>query len=155
MADTFESFAEAIRQANEAYAAAMMALSRAVQNLPATRPVVAPDAMVETVLSVARMSKDSVIAAIEQGFELWERQVRRISGTAVEATSKPAVEPPATRPNVATSNPMEAWAENWRSATAALMPAGNEELRKQAESVQNAFVEGIRAWQRLWQPEKH
>jgi hypothetical protein len=150
MADTFESFDEAIKRANEAYAAAISTLSKAVQNLPSGAPPSNREPVVENVLRVARMSKDAVIAAIEQGFDLWERQVRRIAVASAETTENRAAEAPPSP-----SNPMEAWAENWRKATEAFMSGGaNEELRRQAESVQNAFVQGIRAWQRLWEPER-
>jgi hypothetical protein len=146
MADRFESFGEAIRQSNEAYAAAISALSKAIQNLPTGAPTSDRERLVDNVLRLARMSKDAVVAAIEQGFELWERQVRRISAAGVETRSG--------RPDTAGSNPIEAWAENWRKATQAFAAGGaNEELRKQAEAVQNAFAEGIRAWRRLWEPE--
>jgi hypothetical protein len=90
------------------------------------------------------MSKDGIITAMEHGFELWEREMRRTAG-AGGATSKGA------------SNPMEAWAENLRKATEAFMGGAgnwNEEARKQAETVQKILAEGIRAWQRLWEPEK-
>jgi hypothetical protein len=93
---------------------------------------------------VARMSKDGVITAMEQGFELWEREIRRTLGSA-GAKSKE------------TSNPMEAWAENLRKATEAFVGgSGNwsNEARKQAEMVQKTLAEGIRVWQRLWEPEK-
>jgi hypothetical protein len=147
MADRFESFGEAIKQSNEAYAAAISALSKAVQDLPTGAPSSDRERLVDNVLRLARMSKDAVVTAIEQGFELWERQVRRIS--------LPDAETPSSRPDTARSNPMEAWAENWRKATENFVAGGgNEELRRQAEAVQNAFVEGIRAWQRLWEPER-
>jgi hypothetical protein len=156
MADRFESFDEAIKQANQAYAAAISALSKAVQNLPSEAPISDRERLVENVLRLARMSKDAVVTAIEQGFELWERQVRRISVASPEAPSaRPNAEAASSRANIAPSNPMEVWAENWRKATEAFASSGvNEELLKQAQVVQNAFVEGVRAWQRLWQPEK-
>jgi hypothetical protein len=147
MADRFESFGEAIKQSNEAYAAAISALSKAVQSLPTGVPGSDRERLVDNVVRLARMSKDAVVSAIEQGFELWERQVRRVLAAGAEPTSS--------RPDTGRSNPIEAWAENWRKATEAFVAGGgNEEFRKQAEAVQNAFVEGIRAWQRLWEPER-
>jgi hypothetical protein len=146
MADRFESFDEAIKQSNEAYAAAISALSKAVENLGTRTPSSDRERLVENVLRLARMSKDGVVSAIEQGFELWERQVRRVFSAGAEA--------PSSRPTTAQSNPIEAWAENWRKATEAFGGGANEELRKRAETVQNAFLEGIRAWQRLWEPER-
>jgi hypothetical protein len=145
MADRFESFDDAIKQSNEAYAAAISALGKAVQNLASGTPSSDRDRLVDNVLRLARMSKDTVVAAIEQGFELWERQVRRVASAGAET--------PASRAGA--SNPTEVWAENWRKATEAFVGGGvNDEVRKQVETVQNAFLEGIRAWQRLWEPEK-
>jgi hypothetical protein len=153
MADRFESFEEAIRQANEAYAAAISTLSKAVQNLPTEAPPAEREPVVENVVRVARMSKDSLIAAIEQGFELWEQQVRRMSAAGSETTTTSRKTPSQTAPGV--SNPMELWAENWRKVTEAFASGGaNEEFRKQAEAMQSAFANAIRAWQRFGEPEK-
>ena len=50
---------------------------------------------------------------------------------------------------------MDAWTENLRKATEAFT-SGNlgDEARKQAENVQKIVTEGIRSWQRMWEPEK-
>jgi len=144
MADNLSGISEAIQKASEAYAEAISAVSKALQNIASH--VGGPDRerLVENWLRVARMSKDGIITAMEQGFELWEREMRRTVGAA-GATSK------------GSSNPTDAWAENLRKATEAFMRGGgnwNEEARKQAETVQKTLAEGIRAWQRLWEPEK-
>jgi hypothetical protein len=53
---------------------------------------------------------------------------------------------------------MEAWAENWRKTLDAftgaskLGEAWSEEARKQFELAQQAMQEGLRVWQRFWQP---
>jgi hypothetical protein len=52
---------------------------------------------------------------------------------------------------------MDAWAENWRWATEAFGSGASglgEEARKQAETVQKTLQDGLRVWQRLWEPEK-
>src|SRR5437870_8529735 len=100
MANRLESFDEALKQSNEAYAAASSALGKAVQNVPTGAPSSDREQLVDNVLRLARMSKDAVVAAIEQGFELWERQVRRISAAGTET--------PSSRPDTAGSNPIEA-----------------------------------------------
>jgi hypothetical protein len=155
MSNTLETVSEAIKQASEAYATAISTLSRAIQDLPAGGATSQPDPTVENVVRLARMSKDAIVSAIDQGFELWERQVRRISAASAQSTSNRPTEAPSADPNPVRPNPMEVWAENWRKATEAFVSRGtNDELRKQAEAMQNAFVQGIRAWQRLWQPER-
>lgn len=143
--ENLSGIGEAIRKASEAYAEALSAVSRALENIARGAAGGAErDRLVENWLRVARMSKDGVITALEQGFELWEREIRRM----VAAAQGPAAEKP--------SSPMEAWAENWRKATEAFSGSGSwgEESRKQAEMVQRTLQEGLRAWQRLWEPEK-
>jgi hypothetical protein len=140
MADNLSDIGEAIRKASEAYAQAIAAVSKALQNIAGQAGGSDRERLVENWLRVARMSKDGIITAIEQGYEFWEREVRR--SAAGSASARP-------------SNPMDAWAENWRKATEAFN-SGNwgEEARKQAESVQKILTEGVRAWQRIWEPEK-
>jgi len=86
-----------------------------------------------------------VITALEQGFELWEREIRR---TVAAAKSSAPHE---------SSSPMDAWTENWRRATEAFTGGTGtigEEARKQAEAIQKSLQDGMKAWQRLWEPEK-
>jgi hypothetical protein len=140
MADNLSDIGEAIRKASEAYAAAIAAVTKALQNIAAQAASGDRDRLIENWLRVARMSKEGIVTAIEQAYDFWEREVRRTaSGTA------------STRP----SNPMDAWAENWRKATEAFS-SGNwsEEARKQAESVQKILADGIRTWQRMWETER-
>jgi hypothetical protein len=144
-ADNLSGIGDAIRKASEAYVEALNAVGKALQNLAGGAAGSDRDRLVENWLRVARMSKDGVITALEQGFELWEREIRRTAATAKGAAPS------------ASSNPMDAWAENWRRATEAFSGGAGglgEEARKQAESVQKSLQEGLRAWQRLWEPEK-
>ena len=90
-------------------------------------------------------SEDGVITALEQGFELWEREIRR---TVASVKSGGTHE---------TSSPMDAWTENWRRATEAFTGGTGtigEEARKQAETIQKTLQDGLRAWQKLWEPDK-
>src|SRR5882762_8224506 len=108
MADNISGIGEALRKAGEAYAEAIAAVSKALQKLATQAGGPDRERLIENWLRVARMSKDGIITAMEHGFELWEREMRRTAG-AGGATSKGA------------SNPMEAWAENLRKATEAFM----------------------------------
>jgi hypothetical protein len=139
MADNLSDIGEAIRKASEAYAEAIAAVSKALQNIVAQAGGGERDRLIENWLRVARMSKDGMTRAIDQAYDFWEREVRRRS--AGGATAQP-------------SNPLDAWAESWRRATEAFA-GGNwsEEARKQAESVQKILTDGIRTWQRMWNPE--
>ncbi|MGH7933842.1 MAG: hypothetical protein ACREQN_11850 [Candidatus Binataceae bacterium] len=146
--DNLSGIAEAIKKASEAYGEALSAAGKALENLAKQASGVDRDRIVEHWLRIARMSKDGVIAALEQGFELWERECRRMAASGGAAGAS------------APRNPMEAWAENWRKATEAFAAGTSgsanwaEEARKQAETVQKTLQEGMRAWQRLWEPEK-
>ena len=75
--DNFSGIGEAIRKASEAYAEALSAVGKALQGLASGAGGGDRDRLVENWLRVARMSKDGVITALEQGFELWEREIRR------------------------------------------------------------------------------
>src|SRR5215472_14096082 len=126
MADNLSDISEAIRKASEAYAQAIAAVSKALQNIAAQASGGDRDRLIENWLRVARMSKDGVITAIEQAYEFWEREVRRTATGAGSAK---------------TSNPMESWAENWRKATEAFTTGNwSEEARRQAESVQKILT---------------
>jgi hypothetical protein len=140
MADNLSDIGEAIRRAGEIYAQAIAAVNKALQDVAAQASGSDRDRLLENWLRVARMSKDGMITAIQQAYEFWEREVRR---TATGSASAKA------------SNPMDAWAENWRKATEAFTTGTwSEEARKQAESVQKILSDGIRTWQQMWQPEK-
>jgi hypothetical protein len=145
----FSGINDVIRKASEALAETLSAVNKAVKDLASQVGAgVDRDQMVENWLRAARMSKDGMITALEQGFQWWERQVReQVRRTASEGTGAGAEKK---------SNPMEAWAENWRKATEAFGASGKwtEDARKQAESVQKTLQDGLRAWQRMWEPEK-
>src|SRR6516162_1277396 len=140
MADNLSDIGEAIRKASEAYAQAIAAVSKALQNIAAQASSTDRDRLIESWLRVARMSKDGMITAIEQAYEFWEREVRRASPGSAGARA---------------SNPMDTWAENWRKATEAFTTGNwSEEARKQADNVQKILTDGVRAWQRMWEAEK-
>lgn len=147
--EDFPGIGDVIRKASEALAETLSAVNKAVKDLAAQAGAgVDRDQMVENWIRAARMSKDGMVTALEQGFQWWERQVReqvrRTASAAGPGSEKKA------------ANPMEAWAENWRKATESLGASGKwtEEARKQAESVQKTLQDGLRAWQRMWEPEK-
>jgi hypothetical protein len=144
--EEFPDIGEVIRKASEAFAETLAAASKALKDLAAQAGAgIDRDQMVENWLRAARMSKDGMVTALEQGFQWWERQVReqtRRTGSAAGSEKR--------------ANPMEAWAENWRKATESFGASGKwtEEARKQAESVQKTLQDGLRAWQRMWEPDK-
>jgi len=102
---------------------------------------------VEQWLALARMSKESVVAATNQGFDLWERECRRLVGA-----------PHSPGPASVSGAMIDALAESWRRTLVAFVPGGSpedpwaERARRQAELVQQGLLDSLRAWQRLWQP---
>jgi hypothetical protein len=146
--EDFSSIGDLIRKASEALAETLAAVNKAAKDLAAQAGAgVDREQMVESWLRAARMSKDGMVTALEQGFQWWERQVREQVRRTASAPSSGSEKKP---------NPMEAWAENWRKATEAFSDSGKwtEEARKRAESVQKTLQDGLRAWQRMWEPEK-
>jgi hypothetical protein len=140
--DTLPDFAEAIRKVTAAYAEGFSIMAKSVGSLPKG----STDArqLTEHWLRQARMIKDGTVTAIDQGFELWEREIRRL----LDSGASTATAPPAS------ANPMEVWAENWKKGLETMLGAGatwNEEARKQMESLQKTMQEGLSAWQRLFE----
>lgn len=146
--ETQSTFADAIRKTAEAYAEALSAVMNALEGMP-KQGGEEHRRTAEQWLRMARMSKDSVVLAIDQGFDLWETQCRRAIGA-------PHSGEPRAAPGDPPRNPMEAWAENWKKTVDAFTGTGqpgdawSEAVRKQAEMAQQAWQEGLRAWQRLW-----
>jgi len=144
--DTQSTIPDTMRKTSEAYAEALSAVTKMLEGMP-KQGGEAYRRMVEEWLELARTSKESFIAAVNQSFELWERECRR----AVGAPHAPGTAMPG-------RNPMEAWLESWDRAIEAFRGAGGlgevyrEAVRRQAELVQQTLQEGVRAWQRLWQP---
>jgi hypothetical protein len=142
MADNLSGISDAMRKASDAFADAIAAVSKTIQSTASQSGEVDRDRLVENWLRIARMSKDGMVNAIEHGFEVWEREVRRAATSGASAAKA--------------TSPMEAWADNLRKASESLMGGSTaglgEEARKQAESVQKTLADGIRAWQRLWDP---
>ncbi len=141
MAD--EGISDAIQKSGDALAKAISAVGKALRDVSSLPGSSDRDRLLENWMRVARLSKDGVVNAIEQGFERWERQIRQMASQGGRAEARP-------------TNPMDAWTENWRTAIEAFTSGGNrsEEVRRQAEKVQQTLAEGIRAWQRLFEPDK-
>lgn len=140
------SIADAMRKMCEAYAEGLSVVMKTIESLP-RQGGEAHRRMAEEWLNLARLSKESFVTALNQGFELWERECRR----AIGAPHPPGGAPPS-------GNPIEAWAENWKRTVEAFTSGGapgeawREAARQQSEIVQQSLQEGMRAWQRLWQP---
>jgi hypothetical protein len=139
-----------LRDLTRAYVDGLTSIGSAVADLAARR---IPDAerQVERWISVARTAKDGYVAAIDQGFAMWERQIRR---TLARANAHPEKE--TRREHKAAGSPLEAWIEEWRKAnesfTKSLSESGlGEEALKQAREFRKTFEGGLKNLQKLWQ----
>ena len=94
--DGLGNVAETIRKTTEAYSQALAAAMTLLAAAPKTGSAANP--AVEQWLRMARMTKDGLITALEQGFELWEREYRRAMSGAASSPSPPAA-----------ANPIEIW----------------------------------------------
>jgi hypothetical protein len=145
MMEQVASVAEAMRKTFEAYTEALSAVVKALEKLP-TQGGDAHRRVVEQWLDLACMSKESAVAAINQGFDLWERECRRLVG-APHAAGSASI----------SGTMIDAWAERWKRTLDAFAPAGPrdepwaEQARRQAELVQQSLLDSLHAWQRLWQ----
>jgi hypothetical protein len=143
--DGAPNVADAILRTTEAYTRALSMAMNFLATSSSREAAASP--VVEHWLRLARMTKDGVILAIEQGYALWERECRR----ALAGGAAPAPPPPPL-------NPIEAWTESWRKALDSLNAAARPDdpwaasARQQAETMQRMVQDGLTAWIRLWQP---
>lgn len=146
MANDLSGISDAIQKSAEAFAKAISAISEVLQGASSLSDDSDRERLFENWMRVARIGRDGAITALERGFETWERQVRRLAGQDSKAQTPP--------------NPLEAWSkawvESWRSATDAYTGGGSEiaEARRQAEAVQKTFADSVRAWQKVWLPDR-
>ena len=143
--DYLSSIREAIQKASEAYVETLSAIGKTIEGMSKRPGETGGESTVEHWLLMARMSKDGLITALEQGFEVWERNCRQMMAAAKSGAGREQA-----------ANPFEAWAENWRKAAESFTASGTwpEEARKQMEAVQKKLQESVAAWQRLWTQNK-
>lgn len=134
---------DAIGNAWNAYAEGLTAVAHALESLPERRGD-AQRHVVDDWLGLARTSKESFVTAVDQSFEVFERECRRRAGVAHSARFDPGP-----------VNPLERWAESWKDAGETLTAIGSsggayaEGARRHAESARHALEDGLRAWQRM------
>jgi hypothetical protein len=136
----------------QAYLNSLSKIGGAIGDLAKSRM---PDAnrRTEHWIGVARAAKDGYVAAIDEGFALWERRIREsIAG----ATPTSAEKDTTGHPKPAT-NPFEGWLEEWRKGNEAFMQSIRdsglgEEAVKQTKELRKAFDDGLKNLQKLWQP---
>jgi hypothetical protein len=146
MADA-TGFGKVLRDITQAYLDGLAKIGGAIGDLAKSRM---PDAerRVEHWIGVARAAKDGYVAAIDEGFAMWERRVRQ---TMARRSDKASGE------QAQSSSPIEGWFDEWRKANESFMQSIRssglgEEALKQTRELRKAFDDGLKNLQKLWQP---
>jgi hypothetical protein len=140
-----------LRDMTQAYLDGLSKIGGAIGDL-AKRRIPDAERRMEQWIGVARAAKDGYVAAIDEGFAMWERRIRQSM-----APSQSSAEKEATRDRKASENPMEAWMEQWRTANESFMKSIREsglgeEAVKQTKELRKTFEESLKSLQKLWQP---
>ena len=148
--DESSGIGKVLRDITRAYEDGLSTIGNAINDLGKRR---IPDAerQVERWISMARAAKDGYVAAIDQSFATWERQVRNAltpSKAKADKEGKSAAK--------AESSQLESWIEEWRAAnesfTESIRESGlGKEAIKQAKEYRKTFEDGLKNLQKMWQ----
>ncbi|MDO8434081.1 MAG: hypothetical protein Q7S58_16915 [Candidatus Binatus sp.] len=148
--DESSGIGKVLRDITRAYEDGLSTIGNAISDLGKRR---IPDAerQVERWISMARSAKDGYVAAIDQSFTAWERQVRNLL-TPSKSQSDKEGKPESKR----TASQLESWIEEWRTAnesfTKSLRESGlGKEAIKQAKEYRKTFEDGLKNLQKMWQ----
>lgn len=136
-----------LRDIARAYEDGLSTIGDAISDLGKRR---IPDAerQIERWIGVARGAKDGYVAAVDQAFATWERQVRRVlAPTSSQLESKSESKTPPSR--------LESWIEDWRKANEAFAQSLREsglgkETLKQATEFRRSFEDGLKNLVKMW-----
>jgi hypothetical protein len=133
-----------------AYEDGLAAIGGAINDL-GKRRIPDSERQIERWIGVARAAKDGYVAAIDQGFAMWERRIRRAL-----SPEKSELEKESRREHKAQSSQLDAWVEEWRKANESFMRSVadsglGEEALKQARELRKTVEGGLKNLQKLWQ----
>ncbi len=151
MADS-TGIGKVLRDITQAYVDGLSTIGGAIGDLTKRR---IPDGerQMEHWIGVARAAKDGYVAAIDQGFAVWERRIRQtIAGTQLSSSRKESKSD-----QKAPASQIEAWFEAWRNANETFMQSIRdsglgEEALKQTRELRKTLEDGLNSLQKLWQP---
>ncbi len=140
-----------LRDITQAYLEGLAKISSTIADL-GKRRIPDGERRVEQWIGVARAAKDGYVAAIDEGFAIWERRIRQMM-----APKKASSEKGTGADAKPTSNTLEGWVEEWRSANEAFVKSISEsglgqEAVKQTKELRKTFEDGLKNLQKLWQP---
>jgi hypothetical protein len=151
MADS-TGIGKVLRDITQAYVDGLSTIGGAIGDL-AKRRIRDGERQMEHWIGIARAAKDGYIAAIDQGFAIWERRIRQTMAPSQSSSagkeSKSDQKAPASQ--------IEAWLEEWRNANESFMQAIREsglgeEALKQTRELRKTLEDGLKNLQKLWQP---
>jgi hypothetical protein len=148
--DESSGIGKVLRDIARAYEDGLSTIGAAINDLGKRR---IPDAerQLERWIGVARAAKDGYVAAIDQSFTTWEKQVRKaLTPRKSQPTSEGRGE---SKP---APSQLESWIEEWRkvneSFTESLRESGlGKEALKQATEYRKLFDDGLKNLQKLWE----
>jgi len=149
MADS-TGIGKVLRDITQAYVDGLSTIGGAIGDL-AKRRIPDSERQMEHWIGVARAAKDGYVAAIDQGFAIWERRIRQ--------TMAPAQSPSSGKESKggrnAPASQIEAWLAAWRNANESFMQSIREsglgeEALKQTRELRKTLENGLKNWQKLW-----
>ena len=147
--DESSGFGKVLRDITRAYEDGLSTIGDAIRDLGKRR---IPDAerQLERWIGMARAAKDGYVAAVDQSFATWEKQVRKVLTPAGSRSEKEG------QAESKTTSPLESWIDEWRSAneafTKSLRESGlGQEALKQAKEYRKTFEGGLKNLQEMWQ----
>src|SRR5208337_5512709 len=141
MADS-TGIGKVLRDITRAYVDGLSTIGGAIGDL-SKRRMPESERQMERWIGIARAAKDGYVAAIDQGFAIWERRIRQTIAPA-QASKAPASQ-------------IESWLEEWRNANESFIQSIRdsglgEEALKQTRELRKAFDDGLKNLAKLWQP---
>lgn len=151
MADS-SGIGKVIRDITQAYVDGLSTIGGAIGDL-AKRRIPDGERQMEHWIGIARAAKDSYVAAIDQGFAIWERRIRQTMAPARPSSSARDSKSEQKAPG----SQIEAWLETWRNANESFIQSIREsglgeEALKQTRELRKTLEDGLKSLQKLWQP---
>lgn len=151
MADS-TGIGKVLRDITQAYVDGLSTIGGAIGDVAKRRM---PDGQrkMEHWIGVARAAKDGYVAAIDQGFAIWERRIRQTMAPAQSSSSGRE----SNSDQQAPASQIETWLETWRNANESFMQSIREsglgeEALKQTRELRKTLEDGLKNLQKLWQP---
>lgn len=142
-------FGKVLRDITQAYVDGLSQIGGAISDL-AKRRIPDAERQMEHWIAVARTAKDGYVAAIDQGFRMWEQRIRQTVAPANSSSESKGEQK-------AQAGQIEAWLDEWRKANESFMQSIRdsglgEEALKQTRELRKTLEEGLKNLQKLWQP---